>query len=161
MSYQDPSSQSYLEASVRTAPPARLRLMLIERGVELCQGISARWKATPPQTGCDEQTLHLSDILTELLSAVGRSDLPLAKQVSDIYVFLIQHLGRAEAACDASMIDELQLVLQTEAETWRAVCAQSSSPGSRESAPAPATANLGSMQPIDRAALVGSLNLQG
>lgn len=163
MSYQDPSGHSYLEAAVRTAPPARLRLMLIERGVALCGSISNRWKTAPPATGCgcDEQTLHLSDILTELLSAVGRSDIPVAKQVSDIYVFLIQHLSRAEADADAVKIDDIRIVLETEAETWRAVCAQFASHDSCGRQPAPASLNLGSAQPLNRAALAGSLNLQG
>jgi flagellar secretion chaperone FliS len=168
MSYPDPSAQSYLEATVRTAPPARLRLMLIERGVGLCQSISARWKSAPPATGCDEQTLHLSDILTELLSGVGRSDLPVAKQVADLYVFLIQHLAKAEAASDRSMIDEIGVVLEAEAETWRAVCATTCAHAPQSSVAAPAASRVAAMQaavsPLqatDRAALAGSLNLQG
>jgi flagellar secretion chaperone FliS len=161
MNYHDSSGQSYLEAAVRTAPPARLRLMLIERGAELCKGISERWKASRPTSGYDEQTLHLSDILTELLSGVGRSDLPLAKQVSDIYVFLIQHLAKAETAGDAAMIDEIRRVLDTEAETWRSVCtgAGEQEPGQR--AIAAPLADLGPLAATDRIALAGSLNLQG
>jgi flagellar secretion chaperone FliS len=161
MSNHEITGRHYLEEMVKSAPPARLRLLMIERGVELCRSISSRWKPTPPSSGCDEQTLHLADILTELLSGVESSDLPIAKQVSDLYVFLIQHLVRAEAACDASMIDELQLVLETEAETWRAVCAQSSLQKAEEKSVSPAAPHFRSPQPIDRAALAGSLNLQG
>lgn len=112
----------YLENMIRSAPPARLRLMLIERAVAICNSISQRWKANRPEMGCDEQTLHLRDILTELLSGVGRSDLPVALAVSDLYVFLSKHLTDAEMLRDVTMIDEIGLVLQTEAETWRIVC---------------------------------------
>jgi flagellar protein FliS len=112
----------YLENMVRTSPPARLRLLLIERAVGLCNSISERWTANRPDMGCDEQTLHLRDILTELLSGVGRSDLPVALAVSDLYVFLSKHLTDAEMMRDVTMIDEIGLVLQTEAETWRIVC---------------------------------------
>ncbi len=122
-SNDDSSAFRYLESAVRTAPPAKLRLMLIERAVGLCQAIAHRWRAAKPDVGCDEQTLLLRDIMTELLSGVGKSDLPVAIQVSDLYVFLSKHLTSAELMCDVTMIDEIQTVLETEAETWRIVCA--------------------------------------
>ncbi len=112
----------YLETMVRTAPPQRLRLMLIERGVGLCHTIAERWKVKKPELGYDEQSLHLRDILTELLSGIGKSDLPVALTVSDLYVFLSKHLTDAELMGDYTMIEEIGLVLQTEAETWRIVC---------------------------------------
>lgn len=118
----DSSAMRYLESAIRDAPPAKLRLMLIEKAVGLCHAISARWKVKLPELGSDEQTLHVRDIFTELLSGVGRSDLPVAQQVSDLYVFLSQHLTTAEMQRDVTMIDEIRLVLETEAETWRIVC---------------------------------------
>jgi flagellar protein FliS len=143
----DSSAMRYLEAAVRNAPPARLRLMLIEKAVGLCHAISARWTANRPDLGCDEQTLHIRDIFTELLSGVGRSDLPVAQQVSDLYVFLSQHLTTAEMQRDVTMIDEIRLVLETEAETWRIVCettANQAKPKShpQDGVPRPAGLNL-------------------
>lgn len=116
------SAIRYLESVVLSGSPPRLRLMLIERAVGLCQAISDRWTANRPVDGCDEQTLQLRDIMTELLAGVGKSDLPVALQVADLYVFLSQHLTSAEMARDVSMIDEIRLVLEIEAETWRIVC---------------------------------------
>jgi len=115
-------SYRYLENLVRSAPPAKLRLLLIERGVGLCESIGARWRAQKPEIGGDEQTLHLRDIMTELLSGIGKSDIPVAIAVSDLYVFLSKHLTDAELMGDVTMIDEIGVVLQTEAETWRIVC---------------------------------------
>ncbi len=115
-------AMQYLETMVRTAPPQKLRLMLIERGVSLCNSIAARWREAKPELGYDEQSLQLRDILTELLSGVGKSDIPVALTVSDLYVFLCKHLTDAELMSDPTMIDEIGLVLQTEAETWRIVC---------------------------------------
>jgi len=167
MPYPDPSVENYLESAVRTAPPARLRLMLIERGVGLCQAISATWKAEPTNRKWDERSLQLSDILTELLSGVGRADIAVAKQVADLYVFLIQHLNKSVESGDATMIDEICVVLETEAETWRMVCAQSSI-GTPNVAGPTVVANAASarkpfepLRPEDRAGLSGSLNLQG
>jgi flagellar secretion chaperone FliS len=121
-SNREPSALRYLETAVRTASPAKLRLMLIERAVGLCHVISQRWREKMPDLGYDEQTLHLRDILTELLSGIGKSDLPVALQVADLYVFLSKHLTSAEMMRDVTMIDEIRIVLETEAETWRIVC---------------------------------------
>jgi flagellar secretion chaperone FliS len=169
-SSNDSSALRYLENTIRTAPPAKLRLMLIERAVGLCESISARWRLLTPEMGCDEQTLHLRDILTELLAGVGRSDLPVALAVSDLYVFLSKHLTDAEMMRDVTMIDEIGLVLQTEAETWRivfettnaALAASQNAPFARQSPVAEVSTPLPtphmSSAPIARTA---SLNLQG
>ena len=141
----DSTATRYLEAAVRNAPPERLRLMLIEKAVGLCNSISVRWKAKRPDIGCDEQTLHVRDIFTELLSSVIRTDLPVAQQVADLYVFLSQHLTTAEMQRDVTMIDEIRLVLETEAETWRIVCettAAMNRPQPSSAVPRPAGLNL-------------------
>jgi flagellar protein FliS len=116
------SVNKYLETAVRTASPAKLRLMLLERAVGLCQAIAKRWREKQPELGYDEQTITLRDILTELLAGVGKSDLPVALQVADLYVFLTKHLTSAEMMRDVTMIEEIQIVLETEVETWRIVC---------------------------------------
>jgi len=146
----DTTAMRYLESAVRNAPPERLRLMLIEKAVGLCSAISVRWKAKRPDIGCDEQTLHVRDIFTELLSSVIRTDLPVAQQVADLYVFLSQHLTTAEMQRDVTMIDEIRLVLETEAETWRIICET--------------IANQAKQQPSRQASSVprpAGLNLQG
>lgn len=169
MPYPDSSVENYLESAVRTAPPARLRLMLIERAVGLCQAISASWTAAPTNRKWDERSLQLSDILTELLSGVGRTDISVAKKVADLYVFLIQHLNKSVESGDATMIDEICVVLETEAETWRMVCAQSPTGTPNVAGPTPPAVSsvapprkpFEPLRPEDRAGLAGSLNLQG
>jgi len=59
-----------------------------------------------------------------MLSGVTDETLEVCRTVADMYVFLCQHLIDAEEHGDASMIDEIRLVLETEAETWRMVCAR-------------------------------------
>jgi flagellar protein FliS len=143
--------------------------MLIERAVGLCQAISASWMAAATNRKWDERSLQLSDILTELLSGVGRTDIAVAKKVADLYVFLIQHLNKAVESGDSTMIDEICVVLETEAETWRMVCAQPSAATSNVAGPTPPAACIAAphwkpfepLRPEDRAGLAGSLNLQG
>jgi len=180
MNYGAPSTSNYLESLVKSAPPARLRLMLIEKGIGLCQVISDRIKGATSKVVWDEQSLHLFDILTELLSGVGGEDIPVTRQVADLYVFLLQHLNKAITAGDHSMVDELRLVLETEAETWRMVCAQSVSTSSDAFAssqgvvaepikPAipqakthiPSPHHPAPQRTVDRSSMSGSLNLQG
>jgi len=170
MKYGDFSASNYLESLVQSTPPARLRLMLIEKAVGLCQLVADRWNETPKSASWDGPNIQLTDILTELLSGVSRGDTQVAKQVADLYVFLIQHQNKAVESGDASMIDEIRIVLETEAETWRMVCAQtntSASPGGSIAAannrvdPAVRRKPTEPLRHEERASLSGSLNLQG
>lgn len=119
--------QRYLEAAVRTTSPARLRLMLIERAVEVTQRLAAKWRSGE-DLGVNELSMKLLDLLTELLEGVRggatEQERRLCRQVADLYVFLTQHLLRAEQTSCPTTIDEIRMVLETEAETWRMVCVQ-------------------------------------
>lgn len=123
------SAESYLQATVATASPARLRLMLIERSIEVAARLADRWRHGANENesgrGGDELVLRLFELLNELLSGVtGHGEVGLNRQVADLYVFLIQHLLQAETRRDPAAVDEIRTVLQVEAETWRLVCAR-------------------------------------
>ena len=83
--------------------------------------------------GVNEHSLTLLDLLTELLGGVGRgvteADRRVCRQVADLYVFLSQHLVEAEKTSNATAIDEIRSVLETEAVTWRSICAQQAAAG--------------------------------
>ncbi|MGI9473874.1 MAG: flagellar export chaperone FliS [Rubripirellula sp.] len=120
----------YLESAVRTASPARLRSMLIERAVEVSTSLAANWRAeTDP--GPNAASLKLLELINELLrGVVGGKDAgeqEIGRKVADLYVFLAKHLVVAETTSDADAIDEIRAVLEIEAETWRAVCANENS----------------------------------
>lgn len=121
------STDGYLESIVQAASPARLRLMLIERAIDVAGKLVTTWRAGE-QPGTNEHSVTLLDLLNELLSGVTggqqTQEKQICGQVSDLYVFLIQHLVAAERSTDATAIDEITAVLHVEAETWRAVCAQ-------------------------------------
>jgi len=123
------SGNQYLEATIQSASPAQLRLMLLERAAETAARLAASWKASETQ-GANEHAVKLLDLLTELLAGVqpgeNRAEQEVCGKVSDLYVFLSQHLVAAEEHSDHTAIDEIKLVLEAEIETWRAVCAQAS-----------------------------------
>lgn len=135
-------SQQYLDASIRTASPAKMRLMLLERSVEVSRMLSATWRSGEGQ-GANEQSLQLMELISELLSGVAggsnETENKLCLQVADLYVFLLQHLVLAEEKSDFGAIDEMQIVLEAETETWRSVVAQeiSAKAGGSTSAAAP------------------------
>lgn len=149
------SGDSYLESAIAAASPAKLRLMLIERSVEVSRHLAGMWRETPGKRGTNEYSLKLLELLSELLSGVTDQKVEVCRTVADLYVFLCQHLIVAEKNGDASMIDEIRLVLETEAETWRMVCAQ-------EGGHSPAKIRAADV--LSRTAGVpvsGGLNLQG
>ena len=119
--------QQYMEATVRAASPARLRLMLIERAAEVAARLAAAWKSKQ-DLGSNEHSTKLLDLLNELLSGVvggkHESERGVCQKVADLYVFLSKHLVAAEATSNYAAIDEIRIVLEIEAETWRAVCAE-------------------------------------
>ena len=123
------SSESYLESMVNTASPARLRLLLIERAIDVAGTLASTWR-DGKELGANQYSLKLLELLNELLSGVVGGPSPeqqkICHQVSDLYVFLTKHLLGAEEASDSEAINQIATILQTEAETWRGVCAQQS-----------------------------------
>ncbi len=113
----------YLENAVRAASPARIRLMLIDRAIEVCNVLAIKYRESDCLKGPNEQSIQLLDILGELLGGVANNKNDLCVQVSDLYVFLCQELVRAESTADADKIESIRDVLRIDSETWRAVCA--------------------------------------
>ncbi len=111
----------YLENAVRSASPARVRLMLIDRAIEVSGSLSRKYREGVQ--GANEHSIHLLDLLGELLGGVANHDNTLCTQVADLYVFMCQELVRAEATSDPAKVDAIQEILRIDAETWRAVCA--------------------------------------
>ncbi len=115
------ANEKYLQSTVFTASPARLRFMLLERAVLLVEAIHEERRRNP-EILVNERTITLRDILGELLNGVGKSQDKLALQVADIYVFMIQELTFAEREPGLDRIKSIGMVLEIELETWRQVC---------------------------------------
>lgn len=166
------ANDQYLQNTVLSASPARLRLMLLDRSVGLVEAILDH-RRRDSQTLTDERTLTLRDILGELLSGVTRDSTELTVRIADLYVFLLQELTRAEQEPGLERIESIGKILRIEQETWRQVCeaaAKRNAPASA-AATAPVTgthAAAGKSRGVgaphvggvpDTASLAGSLNL--
>ena len=115
------ANDKYLQSTVFTASPARLRFMLLERAVSLVEIIQEE-RTRNPESLVNERTITLRDILGELLNGVGKAQDQLAQQVADIYVFMIQELTFAECEPGLDRIKSIGMILEIELETWRQVC---------------------------------------
>lgn len=128
-----PLENPYLEQEVFSASPAKLRWLLINKGVQLTRIIEQLWQE---KDSAAQYTLWLRDVLTELLAAVRGQD-ELARKVADLYVFMAKLLASAEQHQSISEIQQLRSLLEIESETWMLVH-QAQSP----SFPAAAMPNL-------------------
>ena len=72
---RDPAmgGEQYFDSAIRTASPARMRLMLIERAIEVSSRLSQTWRSDQAP-GANEHSLQLLDLLTELLGGVVGGD---------------------------------------------------------------------------------------
>lgn len=165
------ANDQYLQNTVLSASPARLRLMLLDRSVALVEAILDH-RRRDAQTLTDERTLSLRDILGELLSGVTRDSNDLTVRIADLYVFLLQELTRAEQEPGLERIESIGKILRIEQETWRQVCEAAAKRNAPAPAPAIAPATgahaAGKVRGVgaphvggaaDAASLAGSLNL--
>lgn len=114
----DSRENPYLEQEVFSASPAKLRWLLINKGVQLTRIIDQLWQDNTP--GAAQYTVWLRDVLNELLAAVHSQD-ALAKKVTDLYIYMAQLLTTAEQKQSLEEIRQLRSLLEIEAETWQMV----------------------------------------
>src|SRR3954471_8442985 len=114
-------NSSYLESKIRTAPPQRLHLMLIEgairfgRQAEEALRRGARVSAAAP-------LLRTIDIVGELLAAVRANKSELNKKIADQYWFLLRRVSEAKINSDAAPLSEALRLLNYERQTWQMLC---------------------------------------
>jgi flagellar protein FliS len=149
------ANEKYLRSTVLTATPARLRFLLLERAISLVSLVKES-RTRNPQQLVDERTITLRDILGELLGGVSRNNDDLGKQVADIYVFLLQELTYAEIEPGLERLNNIEMILEIELETWRQVCETQA----KRAVPAPMMAAFpkGSNEPGCQTPLAGSIN---
>ncbi len=116
-------SNPYLEQEVLTASPARLKWLLLRKGVDLCQVVEQLW-AQNQDSIAKQWTIRLRDILGELLAGVSGQD-PLSRKVADLYVFSLKLLTTIELERNVSKLRQLRRILEIEEETWQLVQRQS------------------------------------
>lgn len=122
-------NQTYQETQILTAPPQKLRLMLIERALRLARQAVEHWRDSRDADAW-EAIIRCRAIVAELLASVRLDGTRLTRNVSGIYLFLFRTLTEASRDRDAGKIQQILDVLEVEQETWQQVCGRlTESPG--------------------------------
>ncbi|WP_228943325.1 flagellar export chaperone FliS [Nocardioides sp. Leaf374] len=117
---------TYMDASIATASPARLLVMLYERLVlDVTRGLDAQ-RAGDVQTA-HQQLLHAQDIVLELRSSLRTEEWDGGPGLASIYDFLHTQLVRANVSKDSSVTESCLALVTDLCQTWRAAALQAAS----------------------------------
>lgn len=114
------ASNNYLLTAVRTAPPQKLHLMLIEGALRFC-GRARQQRAAGQFDIAVDSLLRAQEIVTQLMVNLDTSN-EAAQRLASVYLFLFDTLGAACRDRDDKPIDDAVRVLEVERETWQLVC---------------------------------------
>src|SRR3954468_20507544 len=116
------SNGDYLETEVMTAPPQKLRLMLIEAALRYANRTLQCWQADQAEKGLDAM-IRTQQIIGELLAGIKPDPDPqLAHRVAGLYVFVLRTLIIAQHGHSELRLREAMRVLEIERETWQQLC---------------------------------------
>lgn len=116
---------TYMDASVATASPARLLVMLFERLVlDVQRGVEAQRRGDAQET--HRQLTHAQDILLELATSLRPDEFRGGYDLAALYGFLHRQLVMANVRKDAAITDEVLTLVTDLCDTWRQAALQSS-----------------------------------
>lgn len=108
---------AFLRQEVESASPAKLRWLLLQRAHGLTLSIRDLWLRDQSEDA--KQWLILTqDIFTELLDGIVDPKHDLAKQQSDLMVFLTRLLISAGQTKDVHTLNSVTEILEIERDTW-------------------------------------------
>lgn len=116
MSLSDPIER-FLQQEVESASPAKLHWLLLRRAHSLTVTIGDLWAKGDVQAA-NQWIILVRDILTELLSGIVDPSHSLARQQSDLYIFLSALLATAEQGRDPAALKDLREILEIEMISW-------------------------------------------
>jgi flagellar protein FliS len=114
--------ESYLVTEVMTAPPPKLRLLLLEAAIRAAEQARQKWRQQRYDESC-ELLIRAQDIVAELMAGLNREAHPqLVDRMSAVYLFVLRALMEANRQRSEQKLDEALRVLRIERETWRELC---------------------------------------
>jgi flagellar protein FliS len=116
------SRTNYRETEILTAPPQKLRLMLIQAAIRSIEQARQHWHAGNHEQGF-ETLVHSQEIVTELISGINPEvDNEITRKAAAIYLFIFRCLVEANFQHSEAKLDDALRVLREEQETWRLLC---------------------------------------
>jgi flagellar protein FliS len=114
---------AYMDASIATASPARLLVMLFDRLVlDVQRGLEAQRRGDFEQT--HRELTHAQDILLELQSSLRPDEFRGGYDLAALYGFLHRQLVKANIRKDAAITDEVLTMVTDLCDTWREAALQ-------------------------------------
>jgi flagellar secretion chaperone FliS len=115
---------AYLDASVATASPARLLVMLFDRLVlDVQRGLDAQRRGDIEET--HNQLVHAQDIVLELQASLRADDFKGGYDLAALYAYLHRQLVLANVRKDTTITDEVLTIVTDLCDTWRQAAMQS------------------------------------
>ncbi|RYF66935.1 MAG: flagellar export chaperone FliS [Comamonadaceae bacterium] len=115
---------TYMDASIATASPARLLVMLYERLVlDVQRGLAAQERNDLEET--HRQLTHAQDIVMELHSSLRIDGFTGGKDLAALYGYLHRQLILANIRKDAGITAECLHIVTTLCDTWRQAALES------------------------------------
>ena len=108
---------AFLRQEVESASPARLRWLLLQKAHGLSIHVRELWLDGKSEDA-QQWVLLIQDIFTELLEGIIDPKHELAKQQSDLYIFLIKLLFQSGQTQDVYSLESLTEILEIEKDTW-------------------------------------------
>ena len=108
---------AFLRQEVESASPARLRWLLLQKAHGLSIHVRDLW-LNGKSDDAQQWLILIQDIFTELLSGIIDPKHELAKQQSDLYIFLIKLLVQSGQTQDVHSLNSLTEILAIEKDTW-------------------------------------------
>lgn len=115
---------AYMDATIATASPARLLVMLFERLVlDVHRGLEAQRRGDLEET--HHQLTHAQDILLELQSSLRADEFRGGHDLAALYGFLHRQLVLANVRKDATITGEVLVLVTDLCDAWRQAALQS------------------------------------
>lgn len=114
-------TSSYLESKVRTAPPQRLHLMLIEGAIRFGRQADEALRRGD-EIAAAAPLLRVVDIVGEMLAGVRTIKSDLNEKIADLYWFLFRRASEAKINTDQAALAEVLRLLEFERQTWQLAC---------------------------------------
>jgi len=119
----DTARSAYLDASIATASPARLLVMLCDRLVlDVTRGLEAELTGDPAEA--NRHLLHAQEIVLELRSSLRVDAFEGGPALDGLYEFLHAELVRANVRKDADLARGCLALAEQLRDTWREAAMQ-------------------------------------
>ena len=108
---------AFLRQEVESASPAKLRWLLLQKAHGLTVYVRDLWLQGNVEEA-KQWVILIQDIFTELLEGIVDPKHELAKQQSDLFIFLTKLLVLSAQTQDVPSLENISEILQIEKESW-------------------------------------------